>query len=189
MFDCFHANAAWGVEETGFYVARDGRVGWYDHRGPRESSEDGESFWEQRPPARRISGSDLQRRYRRYEIVVRLPRSLVDEKVALIEASERSDTEQIGFSFDAGSTRCVAYRYFDHDASYEAILLGSEGDRIQRRDSEAGRALYYWLHQVGREARRASEPSLHHPSLTHATTGSTTEEPGRAARADLNGGE
>ena len=68
------------------------------------------------------------------------------------EGVEESEMVQYGSAWDAGTGGCTAYRYYDHDASYEPIELSHSGNRLAKRDSDQAQALVEWLWLVGQEA-------------------------------------
>jgi len=147
VFDCYHANSAWGLTYSGKVIDRDGWILSYGARGkalpePRKSHD--HTLYD---------AADLLAKYAGGTRGSRIEASALAEHVALIE---KASTGKIASTYtgvrDAGTSTCHAYVFDAAARRYRDVELGSdEGAADQRvsNDTAEAQALLQWLRASG----------------------------------------
>lgn len=142
LFDCYHVNFAWGYTLKGFYIDGDGMIYTYDRKGdpwlPDSVQKGSHSY----------PGPDLMSKFRNRKSAGRIDPSIVKQKIALIRPASRGEIFRQHQAYDAGWSGCVAYLFDERADAYTAILLGAEGDFLERNSSQEAKSLLLWLRSL-----------------------------------------
>ena len=142
LFDCYHVNFAWGYTLKGFYIDGDGKIYTYDRKGDPwlpESVQKGSHSY---------PGPDLMSKFRNPKSAGSIDPSIIKQKIALNRPASRGEIFRQHQAYDAGWFGCVAYLFDKHADTYTAILLGAEGDFLERNSSREAKSLLLWLRSL-----------------------------------------
>ena len=142
LFDCYHVNFAWGYTLNGFYIDGDGRIYTYDRKGdpwlPDSVQKGSHSYPE----------PDLMSKFKNRKSAGRIKPSIIKEKIALIRPASQGEISTQHQAYDSGWSGCVAYLFDEHADTYTAIILGAEGDFLERNSSQEAKSLLLWLRSL-----------------------------------------
>ena len=142
LFDCYHVNFAWGYTLKGFYIDGDGKIYTYDRKGdpwlPDSVQKGSHSY----------PGPDLMSKFSNPKSAGRIDSSIIKQKSGLIRPASRGEIFRQQQAYDAGWSGCVAYLFDKHTDTYTAILLGAEGDFLEKNSSREAKSLLLWLRSL-----------------------------------------
>lgn len=148
VFDCFHANSAWGFSLAGKVIDSSGKIWSYGRRGQAwlpTVLKDRDAVY--------LTAADLQAKFAQSKQVGSVDAKALAENSALIAKAAqgtlaRTDTG----TRDAGSSTCHAYIRDEAHQRYRDVELGSDGGVSDTRDTNSAaeaQALLTWLKSVG----------------------------------------
>ncbi len=142
LFEVSYVNWAWGYQDNGIYIDRDGQVHSYDlsHRNPKF----------QRPENGVYTRAMLDDKYSGNCVHVgTVDGDTLARMTALTgPASQGQFTEPENTCYDAGGTAFNAFLFDPETGVYQTVLLRQCGDRSRRNTSAEAATLFDWLKQM-----------------------------------------
>ena len=146
LFVVWYDNCAWGYENTGMYIDRNGNVYSYDlsDRDPRSEN------YPVGGPYSEVWLEDKFSAKRQYIETIDI--ETLDQMFLLVEpASLGTLTDPKGTGGDMGETRYIAFLYDDDNGDYREVLLYKTGDCTIENTSSEAPILRDWLLSMVRD--------------------------------------
>ncbi|HSM05406.1 MAG TPA: hypothetical protein VK858_12375 [Longimicrobiales bacterium] len=149
LFHASYENYAWGYQNSGWYVDREGRV-WSMAPAPMWQPEVGKLLAGERP-GDTYPADELEAEYRavRDSLLLQLPTEEVEGMSRLVrEAAQGDFTPSQPTGNDAGIFLSGALLYEPADGTYRRVVLSIRGDWTVLNESSAAGRLADWLTDV-----------------------------------------
>jgi hypothetical protein len=148
VFDCYHANSAWGFTLGGKVIDSKGKIWSYGKRGqawlPTRVEEDDASY---------LTAKDLQAKFLEAKEAGNVEAKALTDNAALIaKAAQGKLTQADTGTRDAGTSACHAYIHDEARQRYRDVDLGSDGgiNDVRTTNSMAeAQTLLAWLKSIG----------------------------------------
>jgi hypothetical protein len=148
VFDCYHANSAWGYTLAGKVIDAEGKILSYGKHGKAwlpALVKDGDAVY--------LTAADLRAKFADAKDAGNVDaKALADNSALIAKAAEGKLTRTDTGTRDAGSSTCHAYIHDEAQRRYRDIELGSDGgvsDMHVANSAAEAQALLNWLKSVG----------------------------------------
>jgi hypothetical protein len=139
LFEVVYVNYAWGEQNTGSYVTREGEVYRYDN---------GSEVRSQVPlPDERTTYEAIAARYGVPELVATVASEELFAMHALVAAAQQGSIDSSSPCRDAGENEYVGWLYDNASSTYSPVLLALDGDGAAGNSAPEAAQLVAWLVQ------------------------------------------
>ncbi|OGC96482.1 MAG: hypothetical protein A2W25_14950 [candidate division Zixibacteria bacterium RBG_16_53_22] len=149
LFQQSFVNYAWGYQNRGWFIDRDGYMKAYHVAG---QGEQWHRALETGPDSGYIAQAGLEENYARSDrVIFRIPRNELNEKYGLISrAADGPYSPRARSAYDAGAVMFCAYLLDKDRGMYRQVLLSLSGDFSQFNENPDSQELEKWLMGLNR---------------------------------------